>query len=139
MRIPKPVQPQSALLLINAWPQPTQEMVDLPRFFNKPVIISGTTTNKSEVLAAAALSNQMIYFGHAVRQGRAVALKLNDDILLEAADFLPLKKSQFFPDSVGGLLYSDWRPVRFAGQQCPGPFLSGCRGSSCSGKSMGCL
>ena len=91
LRIPKPVQPQSALLLINAWPQPTQEMVDLPRFFNKPVIISGTTTNKSEVLAAAALSNQMIFFGHAVAQGSGVALKLNDDLLLDAADFFPKK------------------------------------------------
>jgi CHAT domain-containing protein len=40
-----------------------------------------------------ARSEDMIYFGHAVRQGRAVVLKLNDDTLLEAADFLPLKKS----------------------------------------------
>jgi CHAT domain-containing protein len=91
LRMPKPVQPQSALLLINAWPQPTQEMRDIPRFFNKPFIISGTTTSKKEVLAAAALSNQMIFFGHAVAQGSGVALKLNDNLLLDAADFFPKK------------------------------------------------
>lgn len=35
----------------------------------------------------------MIYFGHAVRQGGAVVLQVNDGVVLEAADFLPLKKS----------------------------------------------
>lgn len=89
LRMPTPVHPQSAFLLINAWPQPTQEMIDIPRSFNKPVIISGLTANKKKVLATAALSNLMIFFGHAIAQENGVALQLNDNLVLGAADFSP--------------------------------------------------
>jgi CHAT domain-containing protein len=92
LRKPRAVQPKSDFLLVNAFPERTQELAGISPLFNHPVVFD-SPRNKDEVLAAMARSEYLIYFGHAVRQGRAVALKLNDDILLEAADFLPLKKS----------------------------------------------
>ena len=92
LRKPHVVQPQSDFLLVNAFPERTQELAGISPLFNHPVVFN-RPTNKEEVFAVMMRSEDVIYFGHAVRQGRAVALKLNDDILLEAADFLPLKKS----------------------------------------------
>ena len=92
LRKPHAVQPQSAFLLVNAYPDRTQRLEEISPLFNHPVVFD-PPKNKEEALAAMARSEDMIYFGHAVRQGRAVVLKLNDDTLLEAADFLPLKKS----------------------------------------------
>ncbi len=92
LRKPRLVQPQSDFLLVNAFPERTQELAGISPLFNHPVVFN-RPTNKEEVFAVMMRSEDVIYFGHAVRQGRAVALKLNDNILLEAADFLPLKKS----------------------------------------------
>ena len=92
LRKPRVVQPQSDFLLVNAFPERTQELVGIPPLFNHPVVFN-RPTSKEEVFSVMMRSEDVIYFGHAVRQGRAVALKLNDDTLLEAADFLPLKKS----------------------------------------------
>src|ERR1043166_2657128 len=92
LRKPRAVQPQSAFLLINAYPDRTQSLEEISPLFNHPVVFN-RPANEKEVFAAMMRSEDTIYFGHAVRQGRAVALKLNDDTLLEAADFLPLKKS----------------------------------------------
>ncbi|HET9365362.1 MAG TPA: CHAT domain-containing protein [Candidatus Angelobacter sp.] len=86
------VQPQSKFLLVNAYPERTQELAEISPLFNHPVVLN-RPTNKEEVLHAMARSEAVIYFGHTVRQGRAVALKLNDNVLLDAADFLGLKKS----------------------------------------------
>ncbi|HET8889025.1 MAG TPA: CHAT domain-containing protein [Candidatus Angelobacter sp.] len=92
LRQPRAIQPQGAFLLINAYPNRTQRLEEISPLFNHPVVFN-RPTNKEDVIAAMIKSEDVIYFGHAGRQGRAVALKLNDDILLEAADFLPLKKS----------------------------------------------
>jgi len=92
LRKPRVLRPQSDFLLVNAFPERTQELAGISPLFNHPVVFN-RPTNKEEVFAGMMRSEDVIFFGHAVRQGRAVALKLNDDILLEAADFLPLKKS----------------------------------------------
>jgi CHAT domain-containing protein len=92
LRKPRVVQPQSDFLLVNAFPERTQELAGISPLFNHPVVFN-RPTNKKEVFAGMMRSEDVIYFGHAVRQGRAVVLKLNDDVVLEAADFLPLKKS----------------------------------------------
>lgn len=92
LRQPRAIQPQGAFLLINAYPSRTQRLEEISPLFNHPVVFN-RPTNKEDVLAAMMRSEDVIYFGHAGRQGRAVALKLNDETLLEAADFLSLKKS----------------------------------------------
>ena len=92
LRKPRVVQPQSNFLLVNAFPERTQELEGISPLFNHPVVFN-LPKNKEEVLAAMAQSEYLIYFGHTVRQGRGVALKLKDDSLIEAADLLPLKKS----------------------------------------------
>lgn len=95
LRKPRAVQPQSDFLLVNAFPERTQELAGISPLFIHPVVLN-RPTNKEEVLAATMHSEYAIYFGHAVRQGRAVALKLDDGTMLEAADFLRLKKSKVY-------------------------------------------
>ena len=87
----KLMQPESAFLLINAYPQQSAHDLVNTSSFSKLAILSGAAINRKEVLAAAALSDQMIFFGHAIAQRRGVALKVNDNLLLDATDFAPQK------------------------------------------------
>jgi CHAT domain-containing protein len=89
LRQPANMEPRNTLSVVEAYPGLVGILTGISDRFSNPIVLTGAATNNNEVLNAVRRSAIFFFFGHAVSDDHSVALKLNDQDLLRAANFTP--------------------------------------------------